>query len=102
MAMAIEKPGSIAKVRCFDINIFTNLILIHALLNIQPVQMKLATPKPTTTTKKLSVASAFSNIDSDDEVEEMPAECRMRMRNIGRYARLRSKNTATAADSAAE
>ncbi|GAB0088282.1 PEST proteolytic signal-containing nuclear protein [Sergentomyia squamirostris] len=32
---------------------------------------------------KISVASAF-NADSDDEVEEMPAECRMRMRNIGR------------------
>jgi len=33
--------------------------------------------------KKITVASAFNN-DSDDEVEEMPAECRMRMRNIGR------------------
>lgn len=32
--------------------------------------------------KKLAVASIFNN-ESDDE-EEMPAECRMRMRNIGR------------------
>lgn len=46
--------------------------------------MKLATAKPPETKKKLTVASAFSNNDSDDEVEEMPAECRMRMRNIGR------------------
>lgn len=29
------------------------------------------------------VAKAF-NDDSDEEVEEMPAECRMRMRNIGK------------------
>lgn len=62
VSMAIGKPGGIAK----------------------PVQMKLSAVKPTESTKKLSVASAFSNNDSDDEVEEMPAECRMRMRNIGR------------------
>lgn len=34
--------------------------------------------------KKLTVAAAFSNDSDDDEPEEMPAECRMRMRNIGR------------------
>jgi len=50
----------------------------------KPVQLKLATSKPTEVAKKITVASAFSNNDSDDEVEEMPAECRMRMRNIGR------------------
>ncbi|XP_055383321.1 PEST proteolytic signal-containing nuclear protein-like [Condylostylus longicornis] len=48
------------------------------------IQMKLMAPKTKTETKpKITVASAF-NIDSDDETEEMPAECRMRMRNIGR------------------
>lgn len=46
-----------------------------------PIKMTLgskpaATPKPT-------VASVFS-ADDDDEPEEMPAEARMRMRNIGR------------------
>lgn len=47
--------------------------------------MKLSTAKPSAPTKKLAVAKAFSTNDSsDDEVEEMPAECRMRMRNIGR------------------
>jgi len=48
------------------------------------IQMKLMAPKTKTETKpKITVASAF-NIDSDDETEEMPAECKMRMRNIGR------------------
>jgi len=50
---------------------------------IAPVQMKLAAPKPQEPPKKIKVASVFSN-DSDDEVEEMPPECRMRMKNIGR------------------
>ncbi|CAF4928108.1 unnamed protein product [Pieris macdunnoughi] len=36
-----------------------------------------AAPKPT-------VASVFNNDDDDEEPEEMPAEARMRMRNIGR------------------
>lgn len=46
--------------------------------------MKLAQPKPPSEqTKKITVASAFNN-DSDEEVEEMPPECKMRMRNIGR------------------
>lgn len=57
--------------------------LFHHLFR-QPVQLKLSTPKPPEITKKISVAAAFSNADSDDDVEEMPAECRMRMRNIGR------------------
>ncbi|CAG7785208.1 unnamed protein product [Allacma fusca] len=34
-------------------------------------------------TSKLKVASIF-NEDDDDEPEEMPAECRMRMKNVGR------------------
>ncbi|XP_071647273.1 PEST proteolytic signal-containing nuclear protein [Temnothorax longispinosus] len=36
-----------------------------------------------TTVQKPTVASVF-NADEDDEPEEMPAEARMRMRNIGR------------------
>lgn len=32
----------------------------------------------------MKVAKAFNHDSDDDEVEEMPAECRMRMRNIGR------------------
>lgn len=46
--------------------------------------MKLATAKPVEPPKKLSVAAVFSNDSDDEEVEQMPAECRMRMRNIGR------------------
>lgn len=37
----------------------------------------------TTTVQKPTVASVF-NADEDEEPEEMPAEARMRMRNIGR------------------
>ncbi|KAG5316119.1 PCNP protein, partial [Acromyrmex insinuator] len=37
----------------------------------------------TTTVSKPTVASVF-NADDDEEPEEMPAEARMRMRNIGR------------------
>jgi hypothetical protein len=51
------------------------------------LQMKLNAPstaKPAVVPlPKPSVASAF-NVDSDDETEEMPAECKMRMRNIGK------------------
>lgn len=53
------------------------------------LQIKIQKPKaPVSTTKpvkpiKSTVQSAF-NLDSDDEVEEMPDECRRRMRNIGR------------------
>lgn len=39
--------------------------------------------KPKEPTKPAKVASVFGN-DSDDEPEEMPAEAKMRMRNIGR------------------
>lgn len=51
------------------------------------IQIKLGsvskqTTKVTTVTKP-TVASVF-NTDEDDEPEEMPAEARMRMRNIGR------------------
>ena len=46
--------------------------------------MKLAPPKTVEPPKKIAVAAVFSNNDSDEEVEEMPPECRMRMRNIGR------------------
>lgn len=48
--------------------------------------MNLAPSKPKAdTAKKITVASAFNNDSTDEEEEEMPAECRMRMRNIGRY-----------------
>ncbi|XP_058808000.1 PEST proteolytic signal-containing nuclear protein-like isoform X6 [Phymastichus coffea] len=50
------------------------------------IQMKLGTgPKLTKPVppKKHTVASVFNN-DDDDEPEEMPAEAKMRMRNIGR------------------
>lgn len=44
--------------------------------------MKLAVTKPVDTAKKLTVASAFSNIsDDDDEDEEIPMKY---SRNIGR------------------
>jgi hypothetical protein len=46
--------------------------------------MKLAAPSKKEPPKLKAVANAFQNESSDDEVEEMPAECRMRMRNIGR------------------
>ncbi|XP_076277827.1 PEST proteolytic signal-containing nuclear protein [Lasioglossum baleicum] len=51
------------------------------------IQIKLgSTSKPTvkpTPVQRPTVASVF-NADEDDEPEEMPAEARMRMRNIGR------------------
>ena len=54
------------------------------------LQIKIQKPKTPALTSikpvkplKSTVQSAF-NLDSDDEVEEMPDECRRRMRNIGR------------------
>lgn len=51
------------------------------------IQIKLgSTSKPTVkaaTVQRPTVAAVF-NTDEDDEPEEMPAEARMRMRNIGR------------------
>lgn len=51
------------------------------------IQIKLgSTSKPTTkssTVQRPTVAAVF-NADEEDEPEEMPAEARMRMRNIGR------------------
>lgn len=44
--------------------------------------MQKPTAKPISPTKT-TVASVF-NADDDEEPEEMPAEARMRMRNIGR------------------
>lgn len=40
-------------------------------------------PTPSLKAPSRTVAAAF-NVDDDDEVEEMPPEARMRMRNIGR------------------
>ncbi|XP_058835241.1 PEST proteolytic signal-containing nuclear protein-like [Topomyia yanbarensis] len=49
------------------------------------IQMSLKTVPNKETPKLLKpIANAFAADDSDDEPEEMPAECRMRMRNIGR------------------
>jgi PEST, proteolytic signal-containing nuclear protein family len=50
----------------------------------QGIQIKLSSqPKPTTLVQKTTTVSKVFN-DSDSEPEEMPAECRMRMRNIGK------------------
>lgn len=51
------------------------------------IQIKLGAPSKqsakSTTVQRPTVASVF-NADEDEEPEEMPAEARMRMRNIGR------------------
>lgn len=47
------------------------------------ISLKLNAPVAKSSQPKLTVANAFNN-DSDEEVEEMPAECKMRMKNIGR------------------
>lgn len=47
-----------------------------------PIKMNLGVPVKAAP-KKPTVASVF-NADDDDEPEEMPAEAKMRMRNIGR------------------
>jgi len=45
---------------------------------------KLVSPMvPTLPSKSAKIASVF-NIDDDDEPEEMPPECKMRMKNVGR------------------
>lgn len=44
--------------------------------------MKLAGPPKKEPPKPVKVSSVFGQDDSEEE--EMPAECRMRMRNIGR------------------
>lgn len=46
--------------------------------------MNAAKSKAAEKPKVITVAKAFNNDSDSDEVEEMPAECRMRMRNIGR------------------
>ncbi|GBP18052.1 PEST proteolytic signal-containing nuclear protein [Eumeta japonica] len=52
---------------------------------VAPIKMSLNSPaaKAVTSTSKPKLAAVF-NADDDDEPEEMPAEARMRMRNIGR------------------
>ncbi len=45
--------------------------------------MKIEVAKPTPV-----VAKAFCDDDDEDNKEEMPIEAKMKMRNIGRYARL--------------
>lgn len=47
------------------------------------ISLKLSAPQAKSAQPKLTVHDAFNN-DSDEEVEEMPAECKMRMKNIGR------------------
>lgn len=42
----------------------------------------MSVPVPAKSTK---VAAIFNGESDDDEPEEMPAECRMRMKNVGRY-----------------
>ncbi|XP_063365293.1 PEST proteolytic signal-containing nuclear protein-like [Cydia amplana] len=48
-----------------------------------PIKMNLGA-KPSVHAQKPTIASVFNADDDDDEPEEMPAEARMRMRNIGR------------------
>lgn len=48
-----------------------------------PIKMSLGGPAAVKPPAKPAIASVF-NTDDDDEPEEMPAEARMRMRNIGR------------------
>lgn len=47
-----------------------------------PIKMSINTAKAVMA--KPSVASVFNTDDDDEEPEEMPAEAKMRMRNIGR------------------
>ncbi|XP_026756136.1 PEST proteolytic signal-containing nuclear protein-like [Galleria mellonella] len=50
-----------------------------------PIKMNLSNPaKVAAGPVKATIASVFNDDDDDDEPEEMPAEARMRMRNIGR------------------
>ncbi|KAI8439089.1 hypothetical protein MSG28_012953 [Choristoneura fumiferana] len=50
-----------------------------------PIKMNLGGPsKLSAPAAKPTIASVFNDDDDDDEPEEMPAEARMRMRNIGR------------------
>ncbi|KPJ02483.1 PEST proteolytic signal-containing nuclear protein [Papilio xuthus] len=49
-----------------------------------PIKMTLGMPSKASVNAKPSVASVFNADDDDEEPEEMPAEARMRMRNIGR------------------
>lgn len=51
------------------------------------IQMKLAAPaskEPARLMKPVANAFRLADDSDDSEPEEMPAECRMRMRNIGR------------------
>ncbi|XP_037973227.2 PEST proteolytic signal-containing nuclear protein [Plutella xylostella] len=50
---------------------------------VAPIKMSLGGASKSTVAPKPTVASVF-NSEDDDEPEEMPAEARMRMRNIGR------------------
>ncbi|CAH2043059.1 unnamed protein product, partial [Iphiclides podalirius] len=49
-----------------------------------PIKMTLGGQAKAPVIPKPTVASVFSTDDDDEEPEEMPAEARMRMRNIGR------------------
>ncbi|CAG4944598.1 unnamed protein product [Parnassius apollo] len=49
-----------------------------------PIKMTLGGPAKTSVNPKPTIASVFNADDDDEEPEEMPAEARMRMRNIGR------------------
>ncbi|XP_068617742.1 PEST proteolytic signal-containing nuclear protein-like [Battus philenor] len=49
-----------------------------------PIKMTLGVPTKAPVNQKPTVASVFNADEDDEEPEEMPAEARMRMRNIGR------------------
>lgn len=57
-------------------------ILIYDFQKPTPLPKVISVPVPVKSTK---VAAVFGDSD-DDEPEEMPPECKMRMKNVGRYA----------------
>lgn len=88
VSMSIGKSNKPTKVNCTTISDnhekkTSKYHIIDYLKIAQPVQMKLAAPKPIEPVKKLTVASAFNNDDSsdDDDEEEAPVKY---SRNIGR------------------
>lgn len=55
------------------------------LSQVAPIKMNIGgAAKAGAVVPKPTVASVFNTDDDEDEPEEMPAEARMRMRNIGR------------------
>lgn len=85
----VELPKSLTKGRAPPASTISKISMnLKSNASTKPgINIKLNSPanKPIASVapKPLTVASAFNN-DSDDEAEEMPQECKMRMRNIGK------------------